>query len=244
MVLRADDRLGTVGMSLEKHGIQGFQGVFAAGSHAHVLLFIHRLQLRMETAEDAVHEAVGLDARPVFQLVGRDFLHVAGYVLAGIGVGAFRADDGHEFVVLVGDGYLGGLVADGVYLVIQGIALAGTGEGTIHFKQRIDGLQHGLLGLVILRAEDFRTLEHHVFQVVGQAGVVGRVVLAARTHRDVGLDAGFVLVYGHVNFEAVVQGVDFSLEGIPLHGLVLVAAGCQCKQCCGQKQNFIHLKTV
>ena len=234
VVLGADNRLGAIGMVGEEHGIEGVDGFLDVVYHTHVLLLIDSFQFRVETAEDAVAEAVGLDAGPVLHLVGGDFLHVAGDVVAGEGVGTLGADDGHELVVFVGDGQFGGLVTHGVDDAVEGLALRGVREGSVHFEEAVYPGEQGFFGLIVLCAQDFRPLEHHVFQVVGQAGVVGRVVLSSHAHGHVGLDAGFVLVHGHVNFETVFKGVDFYAHGVSLHRLVR-GAGCDGHQS-GEKQ--------
>ena len=123
MVLRSDNGLGAIRMMREKHRVEGVQSLFIVVGHRHILLFVHRLQFRMETAENTVHEAVGLDAGPVIQLVGGNLLHVAGYILAGEGVGALRSDDGHQLVILVGNGQFGRLVTDRIDFPVQGQTL-------------------------------------------------------------------------------------------------------------------------
>ena len=224
VILRADDRLRPVRVVREEEGVDGVEGLLAVGGQAHVLLFIDGLEFGVESAEDAVHEAVGLDLRPVLHLVGGDLLHIAGDVVGRVGVGTFGTDDGHQLVVFVRDRDLGGLVADGVDLVVQVQAFLRVLQGAVHLEQAVDGRKHRLFGLIVLRAELLGSLEHHVLEVVGETGIVGRIVLAARADGDVGLDPGLVLVDGHIHFQAVVQGVDLRLEGIALHGLILAAA--------------------
>ena len=225
----------TVGMVREKHLVEGVDGFLAVVGHGHVLLLIHGFQFRVETAEDGVHEAVGLDAGPVVHLVGGDFLHVTGDIVGGEGVGAFGADDGHELVVFVGDGYFGSLVAHGVNLRIEGFALLRVREGAVHLEQGIDFLKQRTFCHIILRAQDTGALEHHVLQVVGQTGIVGGVVLTAHAGGDVGLDAGLVPVHGHVHLKTVFQRVNAGLKGISLNGFV-TAAGCE-RQGGGGKNN-------
>ena len=244
VVLRADDRLRAVRVVREEKGVEGVERFLAVVGQAHVLFLVHGLQLGVEPAEDAVHEAVGLDLRPVLDLVGRDFLHVAGYVVGRVGVGAPGADDGHQFVIFVRNRDLGRLVADGVDFMVDRQPLLGIGLGAVHFKQAVDGLEHRLFGRVVLGTETLGALEHHVLEVVGETGIVGGIVLAARADGHVGLDAGLVLVDGHVHFQAVGEGVDLCLHRISLHGLVLVAA------CHGnggdrrQEDEFFHIGRI
>ena len=244
MVLRADDRLRAVWMVREQEGVEGVEGFLGIGGQAHVLLLIDSLELGVEATEHAVHEAVGLDPGPVLHLVGGDFLHVAGDVVGRVGIGAFGADDGHQLVILVRDGDLGGLVADGVDLVVQVQPLLRVLQGAVHFEQAVDGGEHRLFRFVVLRAELFRSLEHHVLQVVGEAGVIGRVVLSAGTDGDVGLDSGLVLVDGHVHGQAVGKGRNLRLERIALHGLILAAARNGYGGEGRQNQRFLHAQSV
>ena len=225
VVLRADDGLGAVRVVREEHRVEGVERLLGVVGQAHVLLLVHGLELGVEAAEDAVLEAVGLDLRPVLELVGGDFLHVAGHVVGGVGVGTAGADDGHELVILVRDRDLGRLLADGVDLVVKVQAGLRVRQGAVHLEQAVDGREQGLLGLVVLRAELLGALEHHVLQVVGETGVVSRVVLAACADGHQGLDAGLVLVDAHVHGKSVLQGVDLRIERIARNGLVLGAAG-------------------
>ena len=86
VVLSADDSLRAIRMVDKEHAVKGVDGLFAVVRKAHVLFLVHSLKLRVEAAEHAVHEAVGLDARPVLHLVGRDFLHIACHVVGSEGV--------------------------------------------------------------------------------------------------------------------------------------------------------------
>ena len=199
VVLGADNGLGAVRVLRVEHLVYGVEGLLRVRDHGGVLLLINCLELRVETTEDAVHEAVGLYLCPVLYLVGGDFLNVAGDVVGCVGVGALGADDGHQLVVLVGDCNLGGLVADGVDFLVEGFALCGVSEGAVYLEERVYLLQEGLFSLVVLGAETLGALEHHVLQVVGKTGVVCGIVLTAGVHCYACLDAGFVLVYGHVN---------------------------------------------
>ena len=55
----------------------------------------------METSDDHIHETVALHPQPVFHLVRRNILHVAGLVEAGEGIGALCSYVCHHLVVLV-----------------------------------------------------------------------------------------------------------------------------------------------
>ena len=194
-------------------------------------------------------KAVGLDLRPVFQLVGRDVLGVAGHVVAGIGVGAASADGRHGLVVFVGNENLGRFIRNGVDLVVDGLALPGVRGLAVDLEELLDLVEQGLLGGVVLGAELLRAFEHQVFEIVGQARGLLRVVLAADLHGHVGVDARFVFVDDHVDLQTVVQSVDAGVRGIALDGLVLVLAAAGRGQQGEHRQNnqriaFHHSMTV
>ena len=228
-------------MVREQEGVKGVQAFLAVVGQAHVFLLVHGLEFGVEAAEDAVHEAVGLDLRPVFDLVGRNLLHVAGHVVGRVGIGPFGADDGHQLVIFVRNGNLGCLVTDGVDLVIKVQALLRVREGAVYLEQAVDGFEQRFFSGIVLRAELFGTLEHHVLQVVGEAGVVGRIVFAASPDGDIRLDAGFVLIDGHVHFQAVLQGVDFRVERIAGDGFILGTAGGGHGGQSRQEKDFLHI---
>ncbi len=108
--------------------------------------------------------------------------------------------------------------------MVDGLALLGIGGLAVDFEQLLDLVEERLLLGIVLGAELLGALEHQVFEIVGEAGGLLRVVLAADLDGHVGVDARFVLVDDHVDFKAVVEGVDPRCGGIALDGLVLVLA--------------------
>ena len=46
----------------------------------------------MESADNHILESVCLNPCPVIHFIGRDVFHVAGHIVAGVGIGAFRTD--------------------------------------------------------------------------------------------------------------------------------------------------------
>ena len=214
--------VGMVGKQCREHSL----GELAAiAGEAHVLLLIYGLQLGMETADDVVLEAVGLNLCPVFQLVGGDILDVAGDIEAGVGVGAVGTDGSHQLVVLIGDGELGCLVGEAVDLAVDGGALCLVGLGAVHLEECLNLVEQGLLLGVVLCAEVLGALEHQVLEVVGKAGSLSGVVLATHTHGDVGLYARSLLIYGEVHLQSIVQCVDTALHGVAVDCLVAALAG-------------------
>ena len=127
--------------------------------------------------------------------------------------------------------------------MVQVQALLRVLQGAVHLEQAVDGRKHRLFGLVVLRAELLGSLEHHVLEVVGETGIVGRIVLTACADGDVGLDTGLVLVDGHVHFQAVGEGGDLRLERIALHGLILAAARNGHGGDGRQNQKFLHAQS-
>ena len=74
----------------------------------------------------------------------------------------------------------------------------------------------------IVGTKQLGALEHQMLQVVGQARRLGRVVLRARAHGDIGLNTRLVLIDRKIHLQSVVKRVDASLRQIALDGLVLV----------------------
>ena len=247
MVLYVDDRrilkvllgsqggLESVRMLGKQHGVDSLHCLFLVLGQAHILFLIDSLQLGMEAPDHRMPEPVGLDLGPIVDLVGRDVLGIDRHIVGSEGVSSAGADYRHQFVVFVRDGDLGSLVADRVYLVVEGYPFGRVGLGPVNFEQGPDGIEERFLSLVVGGSETLAALEHKVLEIVGETGGLVRVVLAADLHGDVGLQARCFLVDGHIYLQSVVKGVDLCLQRIPLDGLVLVlVAGCQGDHCqCG-----------
>ncbi len=226
-------------MAGELDGVDSEQSLLGVARESHVILLIDSLELRVESSDHHVLEPVGLDFGPVLDLVGGDVLHVAGHVVGGVGVGALRADERHELVIFIGDGNLRSGIAHGVDEVIDGVPLGLVGLRAVNVIEPLDLVQHGLFGLEVGGAETGRALEHDVLEIVGQSGVVRRVVLSADPHGDIRLNPGNLFVYGHIDFQSVVQGVDFCPHGVSRNGLILAAgAGRDCDRGRGHQCQF------
>ena len=127
--------------------------------------------------------------------------------------------------------------------MIDGETFIGIRLGPVDLEETVDSGKHRLFRLIVRGSELLGSFKHHVLKVMGKPRVVRRVILSADTGRDVSLDRGLGVVNGHVDFETVVEGTDFGLEGIAFYRLVL-RAGSRCKKG-GQgrhgKQYFFHL---
>ncbi len=220
MLLRTNHRLCTIRMPLKKKRIQRFHGQLASGCQRRILLFIYRLQLRVETAEHAVHEAVSLNTRPVLNLIGRNILYIACCVIHCKGIGAVGANNGHQFVIFIGDGPLRGNITYGVYLTIEFLAFLRVGKCPIHLIKGICRFQERFFRLIILCAKLLCPLEHHVLQVVGQTGVVCRIVFPTGTYHDKSLNTRSIFIHRQIHLESVVKSINPGLHGIPLHALI------------------------
>ena len=176
MLLGTDGCLGTIGVGGEHLGAQGLEDLSLVLCDTDVVLLIHSLELGVETADDHVLEAVGLDAGPAVHLVGGDVLGIAGDVGAGVGVGALATDAGHQLVILVGDVVLGGQLRDAVDLVVELTATLGILHEAVLLVAGLDGVEQRLLGLVVARAITLCALEHQVLQIVGQTSGLGGVI--------------------------------------------------------------------
>ncbi|CDC95889.1 unknown [Alistipes sp. CAG:268] len=224
VLLRPEHGLRAVGMVGEERGIEGLPYLAAVLCERHVLLLVDGLQLGVEPADHGIAETVGLDLRPVLDLVRGDVLDVDGHVLRRIGVGAVGADGGHQLVVFVRDRDFRGFVADRVDAVVDRRTLGLVRRLTVGLEELLDLIEQRFLGFVVRGTEVRRTLEHEVFEVVGQTGGLGRVVLAADADGDVGLDAGRLLVDAHVDLQSVRKGVDPRFHRIARYRFVLVLA--------------------
>jgi hypothetical protein len=62
-----------------------------------------------------------------------------------------------------------------------------------------------------------------MLEIVSQAGGFVRIVFASGTHGDIGLDSGLLLVYGHIDFEPVIQGVNAAFHRVAGHPFIVFA---------------------
>ena len=222
VLLGADSGLDSVRMTGKQHRINSFHCLGVILRQAHVLLLIDRFQLGVEAADHGMDEPVSLDLGPIIDLVGGNILLIDGHISGCEGIGACRSDDGHQFVIFIGDGYLGRLIADRVYDMIQSHPLLGVDLGPIFLEKASDLLKHGLLGLIIRGSETLGALEHQVLKVMGQTCGLMRVVLASNSNRDVSLKARSLLINSHIHLEPIVQGIYFRIHRIAFDGLILV----------------------
>ena len=108
MFLRTDGGLRSIGVCRGEFLAQGTPYLVTIVRQVHVILLIHGLQLGVETTNHHVLETVGLNLGPVFYLVRRNILRIAGDVVRGEGIGTLGTDSSHQFVVLIGNEILGG----------------------------------------------------------------------------------------------------------------------------------------
>ena len=73
----------------------------------------------MEAPDDRMTETVRLNLRPILDLVGRNVLHITGHVGGSEGVGPLCTYEGHQLVILVGNGNFGSFIAEGVDAVVD-----------------------------------------------------------------------------------------------------------------------------
>ena len=223
---RADGRLRAVGVRGVERRIQRLVLLPAVGIKAAVFLLVHRLQLGVEQARHHLAHPLGLDGGPLLELVAGNVFLVYRFLVRGVGVGALRADGAHHLVVLVGHGIFSGHARDGVNLVVG--ALAGRGVvalAAVHFVKRLNLVQLHFFPSPVLRSQLRGALEHHVLQVVRQAGGGRRVVLRAGAHGQIGLDARGILVVRQVNRQAVIELIDADAQRVAGHRLVAVFFG-------------------
>ena len=83
-------------------------------------------------------------------------------------------------------------------------------------------LQQGGLGLCIGRTEVGSTLEHQMFQIMGQTCGLGRVILRTCPHSDIRLNTRLLTIDGEIHLQSVVQRINTGFSQIALYALVLI----------------------
>ena len=105
--------------------------------------------------------------------------------------------------------------------MIYGLALLRIRFGAINIVQSLNLVKERFLGRVIRCSEALGSLEHDMFQIVGQSGVVSRIVLSSVPDSYQGLEAGFFLIDSHIDFQAILKSIDFRVHRVALESLVL-----------------------
>ena len=208
MFLRADGGLRAVRMVRPEFCAESREEFALVVGKSDVVFLVNSLQLGVESANHHVLETVGLDLCPVFYFVAGDVFGIASHVVAGICVGSFGTDGGHQLVVFVGNEILGGELRDAVNLMVFLFAQCGVGDQAVLLVAFFNLVEQRCFGLWIVRAEEFCAFEHQMLQIVSQTGGLCRVVLGAGAHGHVGLDARSLLVHAEIHFQSVVECVD------------------------------------
>ena len=148
-----------------------------------VELLVDGFELGVKSAERDGGEPDGFEVEILVERVGRDVVDVDGLVVSGPGVGVGRAEAAHERPVFI-VGILGRLAGDLVDLPVDSRALVGIGLLAVLVEQLRELVQQRGLLFPVQRRQHAVALEHHVFEVVGEAGRGFRVVGSARAHGD------------------------------------------------------------
>ena len=222
MLLSTQHGLATIGMVGEQRCVHRLIDLAVVLRERHILLLVDGFELGVETANHNILEAISLDFEPILNLVRGNVLDINGHIVACIGVGALSADRSHQLVVLVGNSQLRRLVADRVDTLVESLALSLVLGLAIDLEQLLNLVEQRLLGLVVLRTELLRTLEHQVLEVVSQTSCLGGVVLTTHANSDVSLDSGLLVADRHIYFQTVIERIDTGLSRIALDALVSV----------------------
>ena len=209
-------------MSRPEHLADGGKELTLVAAQSDIILLIDSLQLGVEATYHHVLESVGLDLCPVLNLVRRDILRIAGYIVRGIGVRPFCTDGCHQLIVLIGNEILGSHLRDRVDLVVSLLAGLGIGKLAISLIALFDLCQQRSLSLGVIRTKLFRALKHQVLQVVSQTCRFRRVILRTCTYSDECLDTRFLRVYREIYLQTVVECVDARLHLIARHCFILI----------------------
>ena len=233
MFLRTDGGLRAVRMGRRQLLTHRTPYLVTVVSQIHVVFLVDGFQLGMETANHHVLETVGLNLRPVLNLVRRDVLYVARHIVRREGIRTLGTDSCHQLVVLVGNEVLCCHLTHRVNLVIGLLTGLSIGQFTICLVTLLNIRQQRSLCRGVRGAKLLGTLEHQVLQIVSQTGCLGRVVLRTCPHGDIGLNAGLFLVHTQIHLQSVVQRIDARLALISLQRLILVVL-CLRSQSCQQ----------
>ena len=209
-------------MGGEHLSIEGLPKLIGIAGQTDIVLLVDSLQFGMESTNHHILEAVGLDLRPVFHLVGRDILHITSHIVRGIGIRTFRADGGHELIVFVGNVIAGGQLTHAVNLVVGLTACLGVGQFAILLVAACDIVKIRLLSSRVGGTEQLGALEHQMLQIMGQTCCLGRVVARTSAHSYISLNAGLLVVHRQINLQSVVECVDAGLHHIARYSGVLV----------------------
>ena len=228
MLLRTQRCLQTIGMIGEQLAHHGSHLLTEIARQTDVVLLIDSLQLGMETADDHILETVCLNLGPVFYLVRRNVLDIAGNVIRGVGIGTLGTNSRHQLVVFVRDKVFGSQLRHRVNLVVGLTALGRICQRAILLITSLNIGQQGGFGLGVGNTELVGTLEHQMLQIVSQTRCLSRVVLGTRTNGNESVQTGFLLVHTEVHLQTIVEGIDTCLRQVALDLFVLVlTAGSQ-----------------
>ena len=222
VILRTDSGLRTIGMSRRQLLAQRTPYLVAIIGEVDVILLVNGLQLSVETTDNHILETVGLHLGPVLNLVRRDILRIARHIVGGKGIGALSTNGSHQLVVLVGDEVLGSYLRHTVNLMVGLLTLCRVGQLAISFVALLNLVEQRLLGSRIGSTELLGALEHQVLQIMGETRCLSRVVLRTRTHGDIRLNTGFLLVYREIHLQAVIERIDTCLRDIARYRLVMI----------------------
>ena len=169
------------GNLLQHHG----SGVIAV----HVLLFIDRLQLTLEQAEDGMHETMAVQFAPLLNELGRKSVVIIGEIIGCARIQFRAAILGNQAVELVRDSILRSLDVQLVDVVLNDLArlLIGCTRQQVIFHR--NGVQIDPLGGIIHRSQLVGALEHDVLKIVGNArvGAIHRTSAHYHGTKDLGL---------------------------------------------------------
>ena len=172
----------------------------------HVVLLIYGLELGLESAEHGIDEALGVNLEPLLELRRGERVVILGLVEARAGVQPFAAHVVDELRKLVADSILGSFASKFVDLQVYGVTLGLVGRSGTLIILGDDFLVDRFLFFPIEGVDCLGAFEHDVFEVVGQTGILYRVVDRAHFEGYHTEYIGFALVFPDVNRSAVPQG--------------------------------------
>ena len=157
----------------------------------------------MKQAQYRIAEALRLQFNPFVQGIGGDIVDIHRLLEAGKRIRALCANALAHLVVFVGDSQAGSPGAGRINQAVDGFAFGFVIALVVAFVEGVDFVEHFFLCFPVQGSVFFGSLEEHMLEVMGQACVVGRIILAAGFHGNHRLHPRLFLVHGSDEGESI-----------------------------------------
>ena len=147
----------------------------------HILLLIDRLQFVLEQAEDRIAQPFAVQFSPMGHVLRCEYIIIGSTVVRSLGIEFRSSITGDEPVEFIRNDVLSRLLVEVVDLLHELFAfgrILRLGQFVV-FEGNL--IQEAFLSRIVQRADPVRALEHHVFEIVGNA-CIGRVLGSCLYH--------------------------------------------------------------